>query len=99
MAEPFTSGDVLVIHEGDVVEVFHRMYEKSFRLPVAWLGVHVEAKKHDEVEVLFGQADPPSQPLYGEGVHVSNSQIVFSIPSADEPALRAFFAQVAADGG
>ena len=99
MAEPFASGDVLILHEGEVVEIFHRMYEKSFRLPVAWLGVNIEAKRHDQVKVLFGLADPPEQPIYGENVQVSNYQIVFEIPQADEPALRAFFAQVAAAGG
>jgi len=75
------------------------MYEKSFRLPVAWLGVNIEAKRHDQVKVLFGLADPPEQPIYGEDVHVGNYQLVFEIPQADEPALRSFFAAVASAGG
>ena len=99
MAEPFASGDVLILHEGEVVEIFHRMYEKSFRLPVAWLGVNIEAKRHDQVQVLFGLADPPDQVIYGEDVHVGNYQLVFEIPQSDEPALRSFFASVAAAGG
>ena len=95
----FASGDVLIVADNLVVEVFHRSYERSVRLPAAWLGVQVQSAKHDEFQVKFGRADPPDQAIYGEDLNVSNYLIVFRLPAADEPRLRAFFTEVAARAG
>ena len=61
--------------------------------------MHVEAKKHDELEVKFGRAKPPGQPIYGEDVTLQVSSVIFRVPLADEPRLRAFFADAAARAG
>lgn len=95
----FESGDVLIVADELVVEVFHRSYEHSGRLPSRWLAVRTEAKRGDEVEVRFGRTDDPSQPLYGERIESHNYAIIFRIPAAEEPRLRAFFADVAARAG
>jgi hypothetical protein len=95
----FTSGSVAIVADDLVVEVFDSGRIGSFRLPSAWVGVHVKPGRHDEVEVKFGIADEPSGPTYGEDVTVYDVRVAFQLPAADEPALRTFFADVARRAG
>jgi hypothetical protein len=40
-----------------VVETFHRSYDRSFRTPAAWIGVRVQARRHDRVQLQLSWTD------------------------------------------
>ncbi len=84
----FSSGDVLIIADDLVAEAF--AFQSSLRVPVARLGIQVRPAKHHQINVQFGYVNDADQPIYGAGVKLAFGSKGFSLPSADEPRLRAF---------
>lgn len=84
----FSSSDVLIVADDLVAEVF--AFQSSLRVPVARLGIQVRPAKHDQINVQFGYVNDADQPLYGPDVKLAFGSKGFSLPSADEPRLRAF---------
>ncbi len=94
-----TDGNVLIVADELIVELFHRLFQNSMRVPCEWVGVKVTPRKHEQINVQFGLASSPGEPVYGEEVSQPFRPIGFDLPAADEPALRAFFSEVAARCG
>ena len=97
-ASEFANGELLIAADDNCVDVFHQMYDRGFRAPLAWFGVKTRTKR-DEVEVSFGFAADPAGPVYAEGLELSNFLLAFTLPLTEEPQLRALFSELAARAG
>ncbi len=92
-------GEVLLWFDGGVVETFHDGYNRSFRTPAAWVGVQTAGARHDQVRFDIGRADPHDQPVYGPDVNLGWTDVRVVFDAAEEPRVRAFFAEVAQAAG
>jgi hypothetical protein len=95
----FNFGDALLRVENGIFEFFHLGWEGSLRMPVAWLGVQPQTKKHDSVLLQIGTANPPEQVMYGDAVRVRGDSRPLEISATDEPQFRDFFSRVAEVAG
>ncbi len=89
MAQQLALGDDSLLRAEDgVLELFARVVTGSYRIPVGWVAVELEPRKHDMVRVRIGTrtagADLYSSPAFMKG------EFNFEIAAADESALRAF---------
>lgn len=91
--------DSLLRLDNGVVEVFKQSYDKSLRLPAAWVGVELHPEKHDRVSLRIGTANPIGPVLYGQGVTVLGNYWPIEVDAVDEQQVRSFFEQVAAASG
>lgn len=80
---------VMTASDGVVFEVFHSSYDRSFRVPLAWLAIRVEPRRHERVRITVGRTRRRDRLPYGtepdDWVYVS-----FELDAAVEPQLRAF---------
>lgn len=91
-------GENLLRADSDILEVFDYRWDVSFRVPLAWLGVN-PVPQRNQLMLRVGTAIPVGPVLYGSNVRVvGGSRLVF-VPWADEPAVRAFFGQIASQTG
>jgi hypothetical protein len=91
--------DSLLRLDNGIVEVFKRSYDKSLRVPAAWVGVETHPEKHDRLQVRIGTASPIGPVVYGEGVSVLGGYWPIEVDAVDEPQVRGFFEQVASASG
>ena len=92
-------GTAILIFDGAVVETFHTSYDKSFRVPAAWLAIKAEPRKHDRIRLTVGRADPDDGRIYGPDLKLAWLQVMFEIDAAEEPGVRAFLDEVARTAG
>lgn len=93
-------GEVLLVHDGVVLETFHNGYTRSFRTPALWLAVKAEPRRHDRVRLTVGRAKRGSgQPVYGPEIDFSGVDVSFEIDASEEPGLRAFLDELARAAG
>ena len=87
-------GENLLRAEGDILEVFDSHWDVSFRVPLAWLGVN-PIPQRSQLMLRVGTAIPVGPVLYGPDVRVIGGNRLVFISWDDEPAVRAFFGQIA----
>jgi hypothetical protein len=75
--------------EDAVLEQFSRVVLGSERIPLAWLAVGLEPRKHDQVRVEIGMASSPDAPFYSSPAF-REARFNFEIPASEEAKLRAF---------
>jgi hypothetical protein len=88
-------GDSLFQAGNGVLEVFLVSWDSSVRFPLAWLNVQVDPPRRGHVLLRLGLASPPGRVLYGPDAQVPAAYRGVSIAAADEPKVRAFFAELA----
>lgn len=81
-----------------VLEQFSRVAFGSKRIPIAWLAVGLEQRKHDRVGVEIGMASTPESPLYSSPAY-RDAAFNFEIPAAEEANLRAFLDEASRNAG
>jgi hypothetical protein len=91
-------GGVMLSFDGTVVELFHTSYDKSFRVPAAWLAIRREDRKHDRVRLTVGRTRRREQPVY-DAQPDDWTYVSFEIEATAEPPVRALLAEVAAAAG
>ena len=88
-----------LLRAGDgVLEQFRRGVLGSKRIPIAWLAVRLEPRKHDQVLVEIGMSSGPGAPLYSDPA-AREAAFNFEIRAAEEVNLRAFLDAAARDAG
>jgi hypothetical protein len=87
-------GDSLFQAGNGVLEVFRVSWENSIRFPLAWLSVQVDPPRRGQVLLRIGIASPPGAVLYGLSARVPGAYRGVIIAAADEPKVRAFFAEL-----
>ena len=95
----FGHGDVLIIVEGQVLEVFQRGSDSSLRVPLAWLGVWLEAGKPGRTRIVIGATTTPGGPVHTEQPQELYPFRKLPVDAGDVPRYREFFAEVAALAG
>jgi hypothetical protein len=79
----------LIRVDDTVLEQFARGVLGSERIPLAWLAVGLESRKHDQVRVEIGMASSPDAPFYSSPAF-REARFNFEIPAGEEANLRAF---------
>ena len=92
-------GDDLLRVDDGVLELFRQSFDRSLRVPIAWVGVEIDEGKHGSVVLCVGTANPIGPVLYGPSVRVLGNYWPLETTVGDEPRYRAFFGQVAALAG
>jgi len=87
-------GENLLRTDGDILEVFDSHWDVSFRVPLAWLGVN-PIPQRSQLMLRVGTAIPVGPVLYGPDVRVIGGNRLVFVTWDDEPAVRAFFSQIA----
>jgi len=91
-------GENLLRADSDILEVFDYRWDVSFRVPLAWLGVN-PVPQRNQLMLRVGTAIPAGRVLYGPDVRVVGGNRLVFVSWADEPAVRAFFGQIADHAG
>ncbi|MER5268015.1 hypothetical protein ABTZ99_38580 [Actinosynnema sp. NPDC002837] len=91
--------DTLIIVDGQVLEVFQRRTEGSLRVPLAWLGVWLEADKPGRTRIVIGARTTPGGPVYSEQPQELYPFRRLPVSAEDVTRYRAFFVDVAALAG
>lgn len=84
---------VMLCFDGTVVEVFHTSYDKSFRIPAAWLAVGREDLRHERVRLKVGRTKL-DRPIYGPAPDDWTS-VAFEVDATGESLVSQFLAAVA----
>jgi hypothetical protein len=90
-------GNLLRVGEG-VLEQFSRAVLGSKRIPLAWVAVGLQARRHDEIRVEIGMAPSPESPFYSSPSFMEPA-FIFDVPAVEEPRLRAFLDEAARSAG
>lgn len=95
----FSHDETLIIVDSQVLEVFKRNSEGSNRIPLAWLGVWLDAGKPDRMRFTVGAQSAVGGPVYSEQPQSLAGFWRLPVQAAGVPRYRAFFADVAALAG
>ncbi|XVS67600.1 hypothetical protein ACQPYE_16570 [Actinosynnema sp. CA-299493] len=95
----FSHEDALIIVEGQVLEVFRRGSEGSLRVPLAWLGVWLDAGEPGRTRIAIGARTSPGGPVRTERPQELYPFWRLSVPAQDVTRYRDFFTEVAALAG
>jgi hypothetical protein len=98
VATEYTYGDQLLRVADGVLEQFSMAVAGSLRIPMAWLSVETEPRKHDVIRVQIGKASDPAASIYSS-IAFTNPAFSFEIPASEEANLRAFLDWAAEDAG
>ena len=90
--------DIVLRFDNDTLEAFYTKWEWSLRVPIAWLAVRLEPQKRGFIFLWIGAGNPPGPVIYGQDVKTHGRRLL-PLPATDEPAARAFFAEVASRTG
>ena len=82
---------VMVMTDGIVLEVFHTSYDRSFRVPVAWLAIRAEPRRHERVRITVGRTRRRGQEPYGSEPD-DWTYVSFELDAEAETQLRTFVA-------
>jgi hypothetical protein len=85
--------DMYIRLHDDVIEVFRRGVEGSYRTPLRWAGVEFTPRKNDQFRIGVGQRTDDGKPFYS--AVLGSSRFWFEIPASEQPRVRAFFDEVA----
>jgi hypothetical protein len=88
----------LIRVDGAVLEQFSRGVLGSERIPLAWVAVDLEPRRHDQLRVEIGMASSPEAPFYSSPAF-REARFNFEIPAAEEAKLRAFLDAAAGSAG
>jgi hypothetical protein len=94
MAMRYAYGERLFLADGEVLEVFGRVVDGSKRFPLAWIGVQIESRKNDEIRVSAGLAQA-GEPFWTSRIMTTGPLSEVDLPASEEPAVRAFFEELA----
>ena len=87
-------GDSVILRfDGVVVELFLKTFDKSLRIPAAWLGVQVKPGKHGAIRLEVGTS-ATAGPRYGPEVAVFGNYWPIDTTIDEEPIYRAYFEKV-----
>jgi len=90
--------DALVLLDDAVIECFKQIVVGSQRTPLVWAGVQLKPKKGDQIQVIVGTSQDPSEPFYNDHILGGNA-FSFAVPVSDEARLREFFDEAARRAG
>lgn len=92
----FEHGIVQMRVADGVFELFERSKViRTYRTPLEWVRVHVQARKRGILLLHFSYAENPDEPIYSRLLSSVCSRSTIEIQMADEPVYRAFFADLA----
>ncbi len=88
--------DIVMRVDGDVLEIAVPRTENVRRIPLAWLVVQAQPARKNNVQVCIG-SENVDQPLYEmkKKTTFRGQSLITFIKADEEPAYRAFFAEVA----
>jgi hypothetical protein len=88
--------DIVMRVEGDMLEIAIPRTENVRRIPLAWLVVRAQPARKNNVQVCIG-SENVDQPLYEmkKKTAFRGQSLITFIKADEEPAYRAFFAEVA----
>jgi hypothetical protein len=91
-----THADVHLQVEHGILEVFRRNHIiGSYRAPVKWVKVRVEARKDGLTRLHFGNIAELDEPLYARLTGARHLLTKVEIQTGDEPLFREFFTELA----
>jgi hypothetical protein len=94
----YSYGERIFLAGDDVLEVFGRLVDGSKRFPIAWIGVQIETRKNDQIRVSAGLAQA-GEPFWTDRILTNGPLSQFDLPASEEPAVRAFFDELARRAG
>jgi hypothetical protein len=94
MATRYSFGERVFLADDDVLEVFGRNVDGSKRFPLAWIGVQIESRKNDQIRVSAGLAQA-GEPFWTGRILTTGPLSEVDLPTSEEPAVRAFFDELA----
>ena len=94
VATRYSYGDRLFLADDEILEVFGRNVDGSKRFPLAWVGVRIESRKNDQIRVSAGLAQP-GQTFWTDRIVTTGPLSEIDLPASEEPAVRAFFDELA----
>ncbi|HLN18502.1 MAG TPA: hypothetical protein VK277_17300 [Acidimicrobiales bacterium] len=82
--------------DGDVLEVTVPKTQGARRIPLAWLVVHAQPARKNNVQITIG-SENVDQPLYemAKKFKLRGNTLITYIKAEEEPEYRAFFTEVA----
>lgn len=88
--------DVVLRVDRGIFELFHLdRPTRSFRIPLAYLGVRVTLRRRIKSALEFGSVKDRDLPMYGANVKPRPTGPTLTFNAADEPKFRAFFTEAA----
>ncbi|MDF9810911.1 hypothetical protein [Streptomyces sp. SPB162] len=92
----FEHGDVHLRVDHGIFELFRRnRIIGSYRTPLSWVKVRVEARKGGVTRLHFGNVEQLDAPIYAGTTSSRHLLATVEIPTTDEPLYRAFFTELA----